>query len=195
MLLKKRLLYITILLLIICSIESFADQNLPSGAGAVPISEDRATVIETSHAGTVPDQRKTTTISGIIVDNLHRPLKDVAVALSVFPFTEVKTDGSGAFFLKDVPDDGPVALEIWKEGFFPLFTSIPITTSEQKSPRELTMAPIPPPVPIPVEEPPKPQVDAGKKGEEDKKGDKKEPVKADNKIHIEADTLSYDQDT
>ncbi|MDD5170087.1 MAG: LPS assembly protein LptD, partial [Syntrophales bacterium] len=73
--------------------------------------------------------------------------------------------------------------------------SIPVTTSDPKSPRELIMAPIPPPVPIPVEEPPKPQVDAGKKGEEDKKGDKKEPVKADNKIHIEADTLSYDQDT
>ncbi len=115
-----------------------------------------------------------TSCHGIVRDQQGNPLAEVFVELKNEPYTMIVTGPDGSFLLKDLPVEKPLSISIHKEGYFPVFeTFSPLAGEKNVKEMVLSILPAEPPQEEPV------AIGAGQP----------QPV------HIEADSLSYEQDT
>ncbi len=120
------------------------------------------------------DPGNAVTLSGRIVDGEGEPIEDAVVACNVFPFAGAVSDDDGVFRLQVAPSDDPFALEIIKEGYFPLYAPVASLLPKDKMPAEFVLTTVSEPAVLPGGNAPAPGQDI---------------------VHIEADTLSYEHDT
>jgi len=138
-------------------------------AGTIVAPVEGAAAAETD----AQDLRPTVTLTGKVMDSRGAPLGGVTVALSIYPFNAVTSDDQGGFSVEAIQADSPIPLEIFREGYFPLFVSaVPPSAAEKPAP-VFTLSPLPP---------------VSKFTEEIK------PATGQEVVHIEADSLSYDQE-
>ncbi|MDQ1277277.1 MAG: LPS-assembly protein, partial [Thermodesulfobacteriota bacterium] len=115
-----------------------------------------------------------TSCQGFVRDQQGKPLAGAYVELKDEPYTLIVTGPDGSFLLMDLPVEKPLSMSIHKEGYFPVFETFSPRGGEKDS-KEIVLSALPP-EPLP-EEPV--AVGAGRP----------QP------IHIESDSLSYEQDT
>jgi LPS-assembly protein len=115
-----------------------------------------------------------TSCQGVVRDQEGNPLVGADVELKDEPYTLTVTDSDGSFLLTDLPAEKPVSMSVHKEGYFPVFDTFSPRGGE-KNVKEIVLSDLPPETP--QEEP----VAAG--------AGQSQP------IHIESDSLSYEQDT
>ena len=152
---KRRLLTIVLLFPFLCGIALFSDHSRAYGAGEPPAAGQQTAEMEEGESLSLKaahEKGKTASISGRIVDSGRQPVESVVVAINVSPFSETTTDKDGTFVLPAVPQDQSVPLEIFKEGYYPQFTTVRVTKAEGAS-FSLTLVPTPPTLPVVQEAP------------------------------------------
>jgi LPS-assembly protein len=115
-----------------------------------------------------------TSCRGVVRDQQGNPLAGVFVELKDEPYTLVVTGPDGAFLLMDLPVEKPLSISIHKEGYFPVFETFSLQAGEKNV--KVTVLSVLPPESLQAE-----PVAAG--------AGQPQPV------YIEADSLSYEQDT
>ncbi len=115
-----------------------------------------------------------TSCQGVVHDQQGNPLAGVFVELKDEPYTLIVTGPDGAFLLLDLPVEKPLSMSVHKEGYFPVFETFSPRAGE-KNVKVLVLSVLPP-------EPLQAETVAAGIGQ-------RQPV------HIEADSLSYEQDT
>ena len=115
-----------------------------------------------------------TSCQGVVHDRQGNPLAGVFVEMKDEPYTLIVTGPDGAFLLVDLPVEKPLSISIHKEGYFPVFETFSPQAGE-KNVKVMVLSVLPP-------EPLETEIAAIGAGQP-------QPV------HIEADTLSYEQDT
>ncbi len=115
-----------------------------------------------------------TSCQGFVRDQQGKPLAGAYVELKDEPYTLIVTGPDGSFLLMDLPVEKPLSMSIHKEGYFPVFETFSPRGGEKDS-KEIVLSVLPP---EPLPEDPV-AVGAGRP----------QP------IHIESDSLSYEQDT
>lgn len=115
-----------------------------------------------------------TLCQGVVRDQKGNPLAGVFVELKDDPYTLIVTGTDGSFLLMDIPAEKPLSISIHKEGYFPVFETFSSRAGE-KNVKVIVLSVLP--AESLQEEPV--AVGAGQP----------KPV------HIEADSLSYEQDT
>jgi LPS-assembly protein len=111
---------------------------------------------------------------GVVRDQQGNPLAGAYVELKDEPYMLILTGPDGSFFLMDLPVEKPVSISIHKEGYFPVFETFSPRGGE-KNVKDIVLSVLPPE---------KPQEDPVALGAG-------QPLP----IHIESDSLSYEQDT
>lgn len=115
-----------------------------------------------------------TFFKGVVRDWQGNPLAGVFVEQKDEPYTLIVTGSDGSFLLADLPGEKPISISVHKEGYFPVFETFTPPGGE-KNVKEIILSVLPP---EPLQTEPV-AVGAGQP----------QP------IHIEADSLSYEQDT
>ncbi|MCX5830107.1 MAG: LPS assembly protein LptD [Deltaproteobacteria bacterium] len=115
-----------------------------------------------------------TSCQGVVRDQQGNPLAGVFVELKDEPYTLIVTGPDGSFLLTDLPAEKPLPISIHKEGYFPVFETFSPRAGEKNV--KVMVLSVLPPEPLQAE-----PVAAG--------AGQPQPV------HIEADSLSYEQDT
>lgn len=115
-----------------------------------------------------------TSCQGVVRDQQGNPLAGVFVELKDEPYTLVVTGPDGSFTLMDLPAEKPVSISVHKEGYFPIFDTFSPRGGEKNV--KLMVLSVLPPEPSQVE-----PVGLGAG----------QPLP----VNIEADSLSYEQDT
>jgi LPS-assembly protein len=133
-----------------------------------------AMILWLSFPAVIASGAEITSCQGFVRDQQGKPLAGAYVELKDEPYTLIETGPDGSFLLLDLPVGKSLSLSIHKEGYFPVFLTFSPRGGE-KNVQEIILSVLPPET-LP-EEPA-----AGGAG----------PPQP---IHIEADSLSYDQDT
>ena len=115
-----------------------------------------------------------TSCQGVVRDQQGNPLAGVIVELNNDLGTMIVTGPDGSFLLKDLPPGKPLAVSIYKEGYFPVFEIFSPRAGE-KNVKVIVLSVLPA---EPLQAEPV-AVGAGQP----------------RPVHIEADSLSYEQDT
>ncbi|MCK9195803.1 MAG: LPS assembly protein LptD [Syntrophales bacterium] len=115
-----------------------------------------------------------TSCQGVVRDQQGNPLAGVFVELKNEPYTLIVTGPDGSFLLMDLPAEKPLSISIHKEGYFPVFETFSPRAGEKNV--KVMVLSVLPPEPLQAE-----PVAAG--------AGQPQPVS------IEADSLSYEQDT
>jgi len=115
-----------------------------------------------------------TSCQGVVRDRQGNPLAGVIVELKDEPYTMLVTGPDGSFLLTGLSPGEPIATAIYKEGYFPVFETFSLRAGEINV-KEIVLSV------LPAEPLPAAPVDAG--------AGQPQPV------HIDADSLSYEQDT
>ena len=119
--------------------------------------------------------QRTVTLTGMVTDLLGRPVPGAAVALSGAPFVMTSADDKGAFSLIAEDPLDPLSLEIFKEGYFPLYVPVLPEAENDTGPMVFKLSPLPD---LKVFSP-APEAPAAGSG----------------MVHVEAEELSYEYDT
>jgi hypothetical protein len=107
---------------------------------SVSTSKDEKPIAETAEQVS----RIVVTLAGSIRDDESRPVDDATVTLRDFPSSSTTSDNGGNFRLQALSSDGSIFLGIFKEGYFPLYRSVPASPFRDQMPLVLILKPIPP---------------------------------------------------